>query len=106
MDISSNGLKVTNSIFFQIDGSDSLEERVRSLIDPEMPVSVETIFLIFMITFCLLLSQAPVSDLGCQSRGCVFETQLGQHSFRRLTKITVTSVIHLPPWASSMWLGS
>ena len=33
----------------------------------------------------------------CQSRGCEFESQLGQLSFRRLTKVNATCVIHLPP---------
>ena len=35
------------------------------------------------------------SDAGCQTRGCEFESQLGQQSFRRLTKVTVTCVIRL-----------
>ena len=33
------------------------------------------------------------TDVGCQSWVCKFESQLGQYSFRRLTKVTVTSVI-------------
>ena len=37
------------------------------------------------------------SDAGCQSRGCEFESQLSQHFFRRLTKVTVTCVIRLSP---------
>ena len=37
------------------------------------------------------------SNVGCQSRGCEFESQLGQHSFRRLTKVIVTCVIHCSP---------
>ena len=36
-------------------------------------------------------------DAGCQSRGCEFESQLAQHSFRHLTKFTLTSVIRLSP---------
>ena len=35
--------------------------------------------------------------MGCQSRGCEFEPQLGQHSFHRLTKVIVTCVIRLSP---------
>ena len=35
-------------------------------------------------------------DASRQSRGCEFKPQLGR-SFRRLTKVTVTSVIRLPP---------
>ena len=37
------------------------------------------------------------SDAGCQSRGCEFESRLGQLSFRRLTKVNATYVIRLPP---------
>ena len=37
------------------------------------------------------------SDAGYQYRGCEFKSQLGQHSFRRLTRVTVTCVIHLSP---------
>ena len=40
-------------------------------------------------------SSSVVSDVGCQSMGCKFESQLGQHSFRRLTKVTVTCAIRL-----------
>ena len=47
-----------------------------------------------------LWGPSPGSDAGCQSRGCEFEYQLGQHSFRCLTKVTVTSVIH--QWAKSL----
>ena len=43
----------------------------------------------------------------CQSRGCEFETRLGQHSFRRLTKVIVTSVTRLLPMVKqSMWKRS
>ena len=38
------------------------------------------------------------SDVGCQSRGCKFETQLCQQSFRQLIKGTVSRVIRLPPY--------
>ena len=34
------------------------------------------------------------SDAGCQARGCEFETELGKHSLRRLTKVIGTCVIH------------
>ena len=37
------------------------------------------------------------SDAGCQSRGCEFESRLGQLSFRGLTKVNATCIIHLPP---------
>ena len=37
------------------------------------------------------------SDASCQSMCCEFETQLGQHSFRCLTKVNTTLVIRLPP---------
>ena len=44
------------------------------------------------------------SNAGCQSRRCEFESKLGQHSFRRLKKFIVTSVIRLPPMdVQSMW---
>ena len=69
---------------------------------------VKFFFLLFLFFFflktsqvcCFALSmQSPGSsigsDAGCQSKGCEFEPQLGQHSFRRLTKVTVTSVIRL-----------
>ena len=47
------------------------------------------------------------SDEGCQSRGCMFEPKLGQHSVRRLTKVTVISVIRLLPMDyQSMWKSS
>ena len=40
------------------------------------------------------------SHAGSQSKGCEFESQLGQHSLRRLTKIIVPSVIRLShQWA-------
>ena len=46
-------------------------------------------------------------DAGCQSRGCESEPQFGQHSFRRLTKVIVTSVIRLSPMGyQSMWKSS
>ena len=42
------------------------------------------------------------NDVSCQSSGCEFEPELGQHSFRRLTKVTATSVIrHLNRWTGS-----
>ena len=37
------------------------------------------------------------SGAGCQSRGCKFESRLGQLSFRRLTKVNATCLVHLPP---------
>ena len=37
------------------------------------------------------------SDAGYQSRSCEFESQLGHHSFRHLTKVTLTRVIRLSP---------
>ena len=37
------------------------------------------------------------NDAGCQSRGCEFESRLGQLSFRRLTNVIATCVIRLPP---------
>ena len=40
-------------------------------------------------------SSSASSDAGCQSMGCEFESQLGQHSFRSKTKINATSVIRL-----------
>ena len=43
------------------------------------------------------VAQSIISNAGCQSRGCEFESQLGQHSFQRLTKVIVTGVIRLPP---------
>ena len=47
------------------------------------------------------------SDAGCQSTGSGYESQLGNHYFRRLTKVTVTSVIRLPPMGlQSMWKSS
>ena len=33
----------------------------------------------------------------CKSRGCEFESRLGQLSFRRLTKVNATCVIRPPP---------
>ena len=53
-------------------------------------------------------SSSVGSDAGCQSRGCEFEPQLGQHSFLRLTKVIVISVNRLLPmamWKSSKLLG-
>ena len=42
-----------------------------------------------------------IDSAGSQpSRGCEFESKLGQHSFPRLTKVTLTSVIHR--WAKSL----
>ena len=67
----------------------------------------------FSFCYNVLNSRSSVgSNAGCQSRGCEFEPQLGQHSFRRLTKVTVTSVIRLSPmgqqsmWKSSQLLGT
>ena len=41
------------------------------------------------------------------AKGCEFEPQLGKHSFRRLTKVIVTSVIGIPPMGNqSMWKSS
>ena len=37
-------------------------------------------------------------DAGCQSRGCEFESRLGQLSFRRLTKVNASFVFH--QWAN------
>ena len=37
------------------------------------------------------------NDAGCQSGGCEFESRLDQLSFRGLTKVIATWVIHLPP---------
>ena len=46
----------------------------------------------------IILSDSTVgSEAGCQSRGCEFESWLGQHSFRRLTKVNVPWVICLSP---------
>ena len=42
------------------------------------------------------------SDAGCQSSGCEFERQIGQHSFRRLIKVNATSVIRLPQMGISV----
>ena len=42
------------------------------------------------------LGSSVGSDVGCQSRGCEFESQLGQH-FWCLIKVTVTCVIRLSP---------
>ena len=61
--------------------------------------------------FTITPSRAPVALLvetpqhaGCQSTGCEFESQLDHHSFLRLTKVTVTSVILLSPMALKyMW---
>ena len=65
------------------------------------------------VSFALLPSTGSSvgSEASCQSRGCEFEFHLGQHFFRRFTKVTVTSVILLSQmglqsmWRSSLLLG-
>ena len=46
------------------------------------------------MTLHLFVRRALVVTLAV--KGCEFEPQLGKHSFRRLTKVIVTSVIGLP----------
>ena len=54
-------------------------------------------FLIELFPFGRAPVDQSVATWGCQSRGCEFDPQLGQHSFRRLTKVTVTCVVRLKP---------
>ena len=50
------------------------------------------------------LGSSVCSNVGYQSRGFEFQSQLGHLSFRRLTEVTVTSVICLSPMGlHSMW---
>ena len=41
---------------------------------------------------CFIKCWALVSESGHQSRGCEFEPKLGNHTFRRLTKVNATRV--------------
>ena len=54
----------------------------------------------------LFYLQYPGSSVGSDA-GCEFEPLLGQHSFRRLTKVTVSSVIPIQPMGQqSTWKSS
>ena len=50
-------------------------------------------------------------DAGYQTRGCDFQSQIGQNYFLHFTKVTVTSVVRLPPiglqfmWERRQMLG-
>ena len=63
--------------------------------------------LVYIMCLCLYMAVNLYT-----SRGWELEPQLGQHSSRRLTKVTVTSVIRIPPmglqsmWRSSQLLGN
>ena len=59
-----------------------------------------------LFRYYLMEASSVGSDAGCQSSGCDFEPQLGQHSFRRLTNVSVISVILLPPMGYQTMLKS
>ena len=72
----------------------------KGLVHMEISVSTVTVscccIVVYSVEWCLLplstvyFTPSPGSlvgsDEGCQSRGCEFESQLGQHSFRRFDK--------------------
>ena len=53
--------------------------------------------LLFSVIDKVLYCSEVGSNADSQSRGREIESQLDQHSFRRLTKVTVTSVIRFSP---------
>ena len=64
--------------------------------------SIKSIFMCHQIvSICRNMKTSPESsvgsDAGCQSKGFEFESRLGQHSFRRLTKVNATCAICLSP---------
>ena len=80
---------------FKTEGEITYQEQF--LLLPQLYQFYPRTMLSFIEMFYVLFVSSVGSDAGCQSRGCEFQSRLGQLSFRRLTKVNATCVCRLPP---------